>query len=457
MAPLVRNVGRFTIEAYRLLVQSAIKNYTPASFSAIPWGSNFILWRHDIDLSVNRALRLARINSEFGLHSTFFVNLHSQFYNVFESSQLELLHEIVDLGHDVGVHFDMSHYSNLSEDKFCERLDWEAKILQTIMKVDPTAFSFHDPSASDLNHQKEMYAGLQNAYSQKLNTEARYCSDSNGYWRFEPLPDVLAQLQGPLQVLIHPGWWQEIELPPRSRVHRTVFGRAQSVMANYDSNMETVSRENLDGKLDLLESLTLIDSGKKQVWDYLWHVKEFGLLSVDLESHLAKAISNFLSSVFESIPRNAPISLSDSHAALREAIKWFEIAFGKPFLIDVHRRSLGGSTSEKLIIKSGESVQDTHDLEDYCAKLSGALGLVFSWEIRIVSSLDSTTQEISANSNEESFIESQVTREDMASDNYLFRTLIPSLRVGGWKELYSAIQDQPSEKTELPRGVTNNP
>ena len=43
------------------------------------------LWRHDIDVSPNRALRLAQIEHEGGLKATYFFLLHCEFYNCMEA------------------------------------------------------------------------------------------------------------------------------------------------------------------------------------------------------------------------------------------------------------------------------------------------------------------------------------------------------------------------------------
>ena len=96
----------FTVEAYRQLISLALTSYQLADYRSIPWGERFVLWRHDCDYSLNRSLALAKIEAEVGLWSTFFVNPHCEFYNLLESGQLALVKEMVQLGHDIGLHFD---------------------------------------------------------------------------------------------------------------------------------------------------------------------------------------------------------------------------------------------------------------------------------------------------------------------------------------------------------------
>lgn len=235
----------FTISHYRELCGLALEKRLLASFDRIPWGTDFLLWRHDIDMSVNRALKIAHTNSDFGLHSTFFVHLHSPFYNPMEANQAELLREIALMGHDFGVHFDSSVYPVADTNQLEKMLEREASILADLIGVEPLAFSFHDPSQRDFLSDHEVYAGLQNAYSMRLRKEAGYCSDSNGYWRHERLADSLSYYEGALQVLTHPEWWQDEVMSPRRRVDRAISGRAAWVGAQYDAKMAKAGRSNI--------------------------------------------------------------------------------------------------------------------------------------------------------------------------------------------------------------------
>ncbi len=38
-----------------------------------------MLWRHDVDHSLNRAYRLAEIEEEFGIKATYFIHIQSGF------------------------------------------------------------------------------------------------------------------------------------------------------------------------------------------------------------------------------------------------------------------------------------------------------------------------------------------------------------------------------------------
>ena len=68
-----------------------------------------------MDFSPERALELATIEHEMGVKSTYFLLMHSPFYNLFEKQNFEMFCKIRELGHDLALHFDFAFYE--SEDK----------------------------------------------------------------------------------------------------------------------------------------------------------------------------------------------------------------------------------------------------------------------------------------------------------------------------------------------------
>lgn len=283
MNDLTRECEDFTISGYQHLVRLALQKYPQASYQDIPWGGRFILWRHDVDLSLNRSVSLARIEAEEGLKATYFINPHSEFYNLFEAGQASLVREIIRLGHDIGLHFDAGFYGELAGHELHELVMREAAWIEQMFEKRPFAFSFHNPVASHLRCENDTYGGLLNCYSRKFKTEIPYCSDSNGYWRFRRLYDVLESATDPcLQVLTHPGWWQELPIPARRRVLRCIYGRARATMRRYDETVSEHGRVNQQGPASTLR--VLADSVPKafEICDFLWNEGHFPTLFVEL-------------------------------------------------------------------------------------------------------------------------------------------------------------------------------
>lgn len=282
-APGADDSADFTVDRYRELLVLAKKNYNFIRYPLVPHETSFVLWRHDCDFSLNRAYRLARIEKEEGVVSTYFVNPHCEFYNLLEKSQALIVKNILDIGHDVGLHFDSAFYDVSTEEQLEDAVANETRMLTLMLGVTPSVFSFHNPTAFVLTCEKESYGGLINCYSRRFKKEVAYCSDSNGYWRFRRLREILQAAAEPrLQVLTHPGWWQETPLQPRQRVFRCVYGRAESTMRYYDSAVEQFGRTNLAGPAEALFFLKGLDPAAYYFCDYLWNKGQISTLFYQL-------------------------------------------------------------------------------------------------------------------------------------------------------------------------------
>jgi hypothetical protein len=273
----------FTEKNYRKLLKIATKNWVIADYSNIPWGHRFILWRHDLDFSLNRSLALAKIEQQEGLKATYFLNPHSEFYNLAELSQFLIIKEIVSLGHDLGLHYDATFHTVTSKTDLNCLVNKEAAFIEELFNVKPTAFSFHNPQTEHLQFEADNYGGLVNCYSKRFKSQVSYCSDSNGYWRFNRLQDVLAEAkESCLQVLTHPGWWQEKPMPPRQRVFRAAVGRAEAILKVYDRYLEQHDRINHVGQSPRLDFLRAALPHQFDLCDYLWNKEAYQTLFVEL-------------------------------------------------------------------------------------------------------------------------------------------------------------------------------
>jgi len=273
----------FTVDSYRELLVIAKQRYAFVGYRAIPWGQKFVLWRHDCDYSINRAHALAHIEADEGVRATYFLNLHCEFYNLFEKSQHRLVREVLEMGHEIGLHFDAAFHGISDDETLIEQVSAEAAILEQLYGVKPSAFSFHNPVAEHLSCEAETYGGLVNCYSRLFKAEVPYCSDSNGYWRFRRLHDVLTAATDPcLQVLTHPGWWQEVAMPPRQRIFRSIYGRAASTLRDYDSGLEWHDRSNHAGAAAKLRFLKNAHPQLYELCDYLWNAGHLQSLFAEL-------------------------------------------------------------------------------------------------------------------------------------------------------------------------------
>ncbi|HEV2547568.1 MAG TPA: formyltransferase family protein [Stellaceae bacterium] len=241
--------AEFTTESYRELIRSAKR--AGYAFFGYEHSSEerHVLWRHDVDMSVHRAAGLAAVEEEEGVAATYFLNPHSSFYNLLEPEILALARSILAKGHAIGLHFDAEAYAERCWDiRRLERaLRVEQDLLERFLSCKIAAFSYHNPDWSNLlDLDDDFIGGMANAYGRTYRTHYGYVSDSNGYWRFKPIGDVISTAEHRrLQVLTHPEWWVPVSMAPRQRVERCAIGRAERTVRTYDDLLARAGRSNL--------------------------------------------------------------------------------------------------------------------------------------------------------------------------------------------------------------------
>lgn len=247
------NFADFTEDAYRELLRLAAHYWLCLDFREYNQAGRVCLWRHDVDFSIHRAHRLAHIEAEEGVKATYFVLLHSVFYNALEPVIARKIEEILQLGHFLGLHFDASFYGHRiqNQDDLAEYLQLEQTLLYKTFGYKPQVFSFHNPDMGPwLQYDQNEIGGLINTYGRYFRDHYSYVSDSNGYWRFRRLYDVLQKAEEPkLHVLTHPEWWVPQAMSPRDRISRCIDGRSAYQHDYYDEVLRVAGRTNV-GKKD---------------------------------------------------------------------------------------------------------------------------------------------------------------------------------------------------------------
>ena len=112
----------FTEAHYLKIIQLAKKSYRFISFAEYETQEKCILLRHDVDFSPQRALKIAELEASQGITSTFFFQVTSLFYSIFEPSIKGIIKRIINLEHRVGLHFDVSCYAIIDKGSFLKWL-----------------------------------------------------------------------------------------------------------------------------------------------------------------------------------------------------------------------------------------------------------------------------------------------------------------------------------------------
>lgn len=165
-----------------------------------------VVLRHDVDWSPRKAVRLAEIESDQGACSTFFFLVSSPFYNALDREQRRRIREVLELGHEVGLHFSTHQYweDEPDERKLVDRIESECCVLAEAADAPVDAVSFHNPPDWVLRREFDEFTS---AYEPRFFEEIEYRADSNQRWRGEH--PLAGGIPNRLQILSHPVLWGE--------------------------------------------------------------------------------------------------------------------------------------------------------------------------------------------------------------------------------------------------------
>lgn len=176
-----------------------------------------VIFRHDIDNSIERALEIAKIEKANDVKSTFFVLLSTDFYNVFSKKSNALLREIISNGHRIGLHFDEKRYQINSKEELERYIECEKDIIGGVLDTIIDTVSMHRPSKWILENNIQ-FDNIINSYSKEFLHQFKYLSDSRMHWREDVLGIIESQEYNKLHILTHPFWYAENKGDIKERV-----------------------------------------------------------------------------------------------------------------------------------------------------------------------------------------------------------------------------------------------
>lgn len=210
---------QFTYTRYQQLLKDLIN----AGFSFTTYGNSIepseVLLRHDIDLSVERAVQMAEIEASVGVRSTYFFLLTSRLYNVLNDQTRKKIDRIQSLGHDIGLHFSTHQYftHDPGDEPIIKQVETERDVFESVMGVSVDTVSFHIPPNWILRRSFEPFIST---YEKRFFSEVAYKGDSNQRWRADP--PFSSGFPKKVQILVHPGLWGEEDKQFDTCVHRAV-------------------------------------------------------------------------------------------------------------------------------------------------------------------------------------------------------------------------------------------
>jgi hypothetical protein len=176
---------RFDMREYELLLEAAQEGgFAFRLFDREPVDGDLLL-RHDVDLSLEAALSMARLEAEMGVRATYFLMTRSVFYNLGSHAGEAAVAELRELGHAVAHHAVHPH------------VDLDARFDAVVAWHNPDPAYMHAP-----------VDGAVNVMQTPWFDPDHYRSDSNQHWRYGCPHESLGAAEFEwLQLLTHPEIW----------------------------------------------------------------------------------------------------------------------------------------------------------------------------------------------------------------------------------------------------------
>lgn len=177
----------------------------------------WLILRHDIEFSIDRAYELSKVESEEGICSSWFVQITNNAYNAFSEKNIELLRDMHYRGHHIGLHYHRSNSMNGNLEDLKEDIVYQAEVLSKMLNLPIDRFSFHRPLREHLAADLEI-PGLINAYGHNFfiltddtdkPLEIKYIADSNHQWKYGLATKEYFSQYDKIQLLVHPLSWSQ--------------------------------------------------------------------------------------------------------------------------------------------------------------------------------------------------------------------------------------------------------
>ncbi len=205
----------FSFEDYKNIIRIIKSTDRYMDYHKALTSDKFILMRHDVEYSVERAYELAKVESSMDFTSTFFFQWTNNSYNILSRKNKDLIKDMHERGHTIGLHFALNGMTDMEQIR--KQIVKEIDILNSMFEFKMDTFSIHRPS-KDVLRENIKLPGIINAYQDEFFTFAenvtentpvsvKYLSDANHIWRYG-YPDEKNILENDkVQILTHPFAW----------------------------------------------------------------------------------------------------------------------------------------------------------------------------------------------------------------------------------------------------------
>lgn len=230
----MNKLPNFSISSYKELLLELKNTYQFQKVSKINNEvKSTVFLRHDIDFFLNNWDDIPIIENELEIAATYYICL-SQHYNIFEKRNSTFLKKLISLGHEIGLHYDLTSYP-IDKDKAQNKLDLEIQLLSEVVEKEVLTIVMHQPFLGNEDYfiESEKYVNPMNPKYNKV-----YISDSCRAWRDNKLKNYVNGIfEENLLLTLHPELWLKGEIIDRIKyLEKVVFPNAIQPQNDYYFN-----------------------------------------------------------------------------------------------------------------------------------------------------------------------------------------------------------------------------
>lgn len=205
----------FSYEEYREIIRIIKESGRYCGYKAALERDSFVIMRHDVEYSVERAYELSKVEESMDFTSNFFFQWTNNSYNLLSKKNTDMIRDMHERGQNIGLHFALNGMTDIQQIRL--QIIKEMDILSDMFGFTVDTFSIHRPS-KDVLRENIKLPEILNAYQDEFFTfaedidentpvEVKYMSDANHIWRYG-YPDrdnILGNDK--VQILVHPFGW----------------------------------------------------------------------------------------------------------------------------------------------------------------------------------------------------------------------------------------------------------
>lgn len=224
-----------TYDEYKALLGQLKETGKLMSFKKALHSDSFIVLRHDVEYSLDKAARMAVIEYEAGVKSTYFVQIESPAYNALSPDNYQRIQIILRTGHKVGLHYRQQLTLNRRKNEYA--IAKQMEVLGNAIGQQVSLFSVHIPDGGT-DYQNYKIPGAVNAYAQPFfrrfgepGDDVLYISDSELHWNYALPTAEVFEANKRIQLLVHPYGWDDRQRTPAEIFTEMAEEKAKDLIA----------------------------------------------------------------------------------------------------------------------------------------------------------------------------------------------------------------------------------